>query len=146
MTVVDEIKSGVVKGVEDLYGIKVDPTKVITSLTRKEFTGDYTVVVFPFSKMAKKKPDEVGAEMGQYLVKNIDQINDSNVIKGFLNLSLSDDYWKNFLFNIPSNKAYGKFDKNGKTVLVEFSSPNTNKPLHLGHIRNILLGLSLIHI
>ncbi len=142
MTVVDEIKSSVVKGVEDLYGIKVDPEKVITSLTRKEFTGDYTVVVFPFSKMAKKKPDEVGVEMGKYLVDNIDQINDSNVIKGFLNLSLSDTYWKNFLFNIANDSKYGKFDKNGKTVLVEFSSPNTNKPLHLGHIRNILLGWS----
>ena len=142
MTVVDEIKSSVVKGVEDLYGIKVDPEKVITSLTRKEFTGDYTVVVFPFSKIAKKKPDEVGAEMGAYLVDNIVQIDDSNVIKGFLNLSLSNEYWKNFLFNIADDDRYGKFDKNGKTVLVEFSSPNTNKPLHLGHIRNILLGWS----
>ena len=142
MKVVDEIKSGVVKGVEDLYGIKVDPEKVITSLTRKEFTGDYTVVVFPFSKMAKKKPDEVGEEMGKYLVNNISQIDDSNVIKGFLNLSLSDAYWKEFLFDISGNESYGKFKKNGKTVLVEFSSPNTNKPLHLGHIRNILLGWS----
>lgn len=142
MNILDIIQDGVAKGVKELYDHDIDPSSVNLSSTRKEFEGDYTVVVFPFTKAAKKKPDVIGEELGNYLTQNIGQLVRFNVIKGFLNLVVSDDYWADFLQDIAQQEQYGQHQPNGKKVMVEFSSPNTNKPLHLGHIRNILLGWS----
>lgn len=136
------IKNGVIKAVESLYNGTVVANDIIMNVTRKEFEGDYTVVVFPFSKIARKKPEAIGEDIGKYLVENIDEIDEFNVIKGFLNLSISNRFWNDFLIGIAGKEDYGFKAPNGKKVMVEFSSPNTNKPLHLGHIRNILLGWS----
>ncbi len=136
------IQDKVMEGVEHLYQEKIDRSKVALNTTRKEFEGDYTVVVFPFTKAAKKGPQQVGEDLGQFLVENVDQIKAFNVIKGFLNLVVDDAYWKQFLESVVNSEDYGQHPSNGKKIMVEFSSPNTNKPLHLGHIRNILLGWS----
>lgn len=134
------IENAVVKAVNELYGVSISPDKVSINTTRKEFEGDYTIVVFPFVKMARKKPEMVGEEIGQYITANTAEINSFNVIKGFLNLVVDNSFWGGFLDGIYQNVDYGRSTPNGKKVMVEFSSPNTNKPLHLGHIRNILLG------
>ncbi|MEN0004485.1 MAG: arginine--tRNA ligase, partial [Bacteroidota bacterium] len=126
--------------VEQLYGQAIAADKVTLNETRKEFEGDFTVVVFPFTKMARKKPDVIGEELGTYLVGAVTEIKSFNVIKGFLNLVIDDAYWASFLKEHYANVHYGVHPSNGRKVMVEFSSPNTNKPLHLGHIRNILLG------
>ena len=113
--------------------------------TRKEFHGDFTLVVFPFVKLLKKSPEAIAAELGEYLLHHLDTIDSFNVIKGFLNLTLKSNHWLNFLETIQGRNDFG-FNPliiNSKPVLIEFSSPNTNKPLHLGHIRNNLLGSSL---
>ena len=142
MSIVAKIQESVVKAVDALYGASVSAESVTLTPTRKEFEGDYTVVVFPYTKAAKKGPAVIGEEMGAYLEKHVPEISAFNVIQGFLNLSLSADYWTGFLQDNMGNDAYGFHGKTGKKIMVEFSSPNTNKPLHLGHIRNILLGWS----
>ncbi|RMG86736.1 MAG: arginine--tRNA ligase [Bacteroidetes bacterium] len=142
MDIISIIQNGVVAAVKALYGGEISPESVTLSPTRREFEGDYTVVVFPFTKMARKKPDVIGAEIGEFMKERVPEIEDFNVIKGFLNLSLSAEFWKNFLEEAYGNPDFGRFPSNGERVMVEFSSPNTNKPLHLGHIRNILLGWS----
>lgn len=117
--------------------------KVVVSPTRKEFEGDYTVVVFPFVPMMKKSPEQAAAIIGEHLKSSLDIVEDFNVIKGFLNLSLSKKYWTDRLLSSSAlDLINNKIESKGATVMVEFSSPNTNKPLHLGHIRNILLGWS----
>jgi arginyl-tRNA synthetase len=140
--IISIIQEGVVKAVKDIYGGDISPQTVNLTQTRREFEGDFTVVVFPFTKIARKKPDEIGQEMGAFLKENLEEVADFNVIKGFLNLSLSDTFWQSFLQEVVTNSDYGRLPSTGKKVMVEFSSPNTNKPLHLGHIRNILLGWS----
>ena len=142
MNIINIIQEGVVKAVNTLYNEEIGTDKVTMSATRKEFTGDFTVVTFPFTKIARKKPDEIGEEMGKFLVDNIREVSGYNVIKGFLNLEIDDQFWKSFLEEVSAIENYGTQTSNGRKVMVEFSSPNTNKPLHLGHIRNILLGWS----
>lgn len=142
MDIVADIEDKVVEAVKALYDLELTPDQVNLSPTRKEFTGDYTLVVFPFTKAARKAPPQIGEELGGYLVDHLDQVVGYNVIKGFLNLELDNEFWKNFLLEIADRKKYGHATAKGEKVLVEFSSPNTNKPLHLGHIRNILLGWS----
>jgi arginyl-tRNA synthetase len=142
MHLTEIISEAVVAGVKALYETDFPSDKVNINQTRKEFEGDFTVVVFPFTKIARKKPEQIGEELGQYLVDQVEEISGFNVIKGFLNLSISAEYWQGFLNRAASAKDYGQLPPNGKKVMVEFSSPNTNKPLHLGHIRNILLGWS----
>ena len=142
MNIISIIKEGVVKGVLQLYDHKIDQSEIVMNVTRKEFEGDYTVVVFPFTKAARKKPEAIGEELGNFLIENIEQLKGFNIIKGFLNLEVADNYWTNFLEEVFVEEDYGQKPSNGKKVMVEFSSPNTNKPLHLGHIRNILLGWS----
>ncbi len=116
--------------------------KIVLNSTRKEFDGDYTLVVFPFSKMAKKSPQDTAEAIGEYLKENVEIIEDFNVIKGFLNLSLKQEHWTKVLTDLSTSEEI-TIPKKDKKVIVEFSSPNTNKPLHLGHIRNILLGWSI---
>ena len=114
--------------------------------TRKEFTGDYTLVTFPLLKISRKNPEQTAAEIGDWLKANTPQISDYNVIKGFLNVSFREDFWAGMLDDLIGNKGYGFVCDSGRTVMVEYSSPNTNKPLHLGHIRNNLLGYSVAKI
>ncbi len=142
MDIINIIQEEVTTTIKVLYGFDVNPNDLIINVTKKEFEGDYTLVTFPFTKLAKKAPQVIAQEIGEVITKNNKYFLSFNVIKGFLNVTISDDYWKQFLNDIIANKDYGKSTFHGKKALVEFSSPNTNKPLHLGHIRNILLGWS----
>ena len=115
--------------------------------TRKDFEGDITVVIFPMLRFVKGKPEQIGIQIGEYLTKEVDAVAGFNVVKGFLNLIISDAFYINFFNGIKDDSDYGfvrKLDKDA--VMVEYSSPNTNKPLHLGHIRNNLLGYSVAEI
>lgn len=144
--IIQIIQDKVSEAVQELYQTDFPAAQVPVNSTRKEFEGDYTVVVFPFTKAARKGPEAIAQEIGEYLQGAVAEIERFNVVKGFLNLVVSDDYWKNFLLDIATEEDYGKQPAKGQKVLVEFSSPNTNKPLHLGHIRNILLGWSTAQI
>lgn len=134
------------KAVQQLYGVTVE--KVEYQATRKEFKGDITVVIFPFLRQIKGNPVEIGTKIGEYLVENTNVIERFNVVKGFLNLVVSDSYYISFFNGIRNVEHFGYVEpKEGdKSVLVEYSSPNTNKPLHLGHVRNNLLGYSVAEI
>ncbi|TXF88575.1 arginine--tRNA ligase [Neolewinella aurantiaca] len=136
------IEAGVQAAISDLYGADGAAQTITLQATRKEFEGEFTVVTFPLTRVAKKKPDEIANDLGEYLKEKVDEVADFNVIKGFLNLVIQDNYWKEFLLSSAVADDFGKASANGETVVVEFSSPNTNKPLHLGHVRNILLGWS----
>lgn len=129
--------------VKELYGLDISDSLLPITPTRKEFQGDFTVVTFPLTKLAKKKPEIIGEEIGQLLVRDFSELYSFNVIQGFLNLSLVPSFWNSFVLSLQDNPAFGELPANGEKVLVEFSSPNTNKPLHLGHIRNILIGWSV---
>jgi arginyl-tRNA synthetase len=142
-SIVSIIQQGVVRAFLDLYQKELPADQVQVQATRKEFEGDYTVVVFPLVKLAGKRPDEVAQELGHYLVERVEELSAFNVIKGFLNLSVSNAFWASFLSDIAGDERYGQLSPNGHKVMVEFCSPNTNKPLHLGHVRNILLGWSM---
>ena len=115
--------------------------------TKKEFQGDITIVIFPMLRQIKGNPEQIGRQIGEYLKENVSEVVDFNVIKGFLNLVIADSYYIDFLNNIKENSTFGFAKPNSKeTIMVEYSSPNTNKPLHLGHIRNNLLGFSVAEI
>jgi arginyl-tRNA synthetase len=146
MNIVSTLQNAVAQAVTQLYGEATEPGKVLVNPTPPDFTGDYSVVIFPFVKVAKKSPDAAAAEIGEYLSKNIPEIKGHNVVKGFLNLEISEAYWQEFLQSVVQDSTFGRQGRNGKKVMVEYSSPNTNKPLHLGHIRNILLGWSCSNI
>ena len=134
--------------VKALYGQEVPEKMVQLQKTRSEFEGSLTLVVFPFVKMARKSPEQTGQEIGQYLVDNCEAVSKFNVVKGFLNLSIADAAWLNLLADIDKDDHYGEKTANegSPLVMIEYSSPNTNKPLHLGHVRNNLLGWSLAQI
>ncbi len=136
----------IIKATQELYDVTID--KVEYQVTRKEFEGDITVVIFPFLKQIKGNPVEIGTKIGEYLVENTTEVERFNVVKGFLNLVISDSYYINFFASIRDDEKYGfvKPNPEDKAVLVEYSSPNTNKPLHLGHVRNNLLGYSVAEI
>ncbi|HLU85452.1 MAG TPA: arginine--tRNA ligase, partial [Vicingaceae bacterium] len=140
------IIQAVKKGIASIYGAEVDVNTIQPQKTRKEFDGDLTVVVFPFTKISKKSPEQTAEDLGKYLVDNVAEITDFNVVKGFLNLSIAADYWLGELNTIAQNKTFGQAAPSGKTYMVEYASPNTNKPLHLGHLRNIFLGYSVAEI
>ena len=134
--------------VKALYGQEVPEKMVQLQKTRSEFEGSLTLVVFPFVKMARKSPEQTGQEIGQYLMDNCEAVSKFNVVKGFLNLSIADAAWFNLLEDIDKDDHYGEkaADEGSPLVMIEYSSPNTNKPLHLGHVRNNLLGWSLAQI
>ena len=131
------------KAVEALYGVSVDPSALQVQVTRKEFEGDYTLVVFPLLKISHSAPDATGNAIGGYLAANYPEVARFNVVKGFLNILFSEVYWNEVFSDIASDPSFGVLPSTGKNIMVEFSSPNTNKPLHLGHIRNNLLGDSV---
>lgn len=136
------IESGTRAAITDLYGADGSAQQITLQTTRREFEGEFTIVTFPLTRVAKKKPDEIASELGAYLKEKLAEVADFNVIKGFLNLVIDGNYWKAFLLEQGVQDGFGKAEAKGETVVVEFSSPNTNKPLHLGHVRNILLGWS----
>ncbi|MDR2283131.1 MAG: arginine--tRNA ligase [Sphingobacterium sp.] len=135
-----------VAAVKSLYDADIPESQITLQETRKEFEGQITIVTFPVTRLSKKSPEQTGMEIGAYLQQHIDVISGYNVIKGFLNISLSDAYWIATLNETILEEGFGQFAKNGKKLMVEYSSPNTNKPLHLGHIRNNLLGYSVAEI
>ena len=143
MNHIDFIASSAASAVKALYGTEPGPGLIQVQPTRKEFEGDVTLVVFPLLKTSRKAPEATAQEIGLWLKDNVAQIESYNIVKGFLNIKLSGSYWAEVLSAIASNPEYGQLPPTGKTVMVEFSSPNTNKPLHLGHIRNNLLGWSI---
>ncbi|MCQ2140328.1 MAG: arginine--tRNA ligase [Bacteroidales bacterium] len=131
------------EAIKALYNADVDAATLQISATRKEFEGDFTLVVFPLLRISHSTPDNTGAAIGEWLGANVPEISSFNVVKGFLNICLSPLYWNEMFSSIASDPDFGQLPSTGRTVMVEFSSPNTNKPLHLGHIRNNLLGASV---
>ena len=139
------LQQAVAGALKRLYGIEVSPDTVVLQATKKEFVGDYTVVVFPYVKQARKSPEQVANELGAAVKETVAEVADFNVIKGFLNFSVDDAYWVRFVSDEAADPDFGitKPNPSASPVVVEYSSPNTNKPLHLGHIRNNLLGWSV---
>ena len=148
MNIEENISKAVVGAVKSLYGIEVAENGIQLPKTKSDFEGDITLVVFPFTKTARKQPEVIGNEIGQWLTENTDIVDKYNVIKGFLNLSISKDNWISTLNNIYNDKKYGTKEETPESplMMIEYSSPNTNKPLHLGHVRNNLLGYSISQI
>jgi arginyl-tRNA synthetase len=142
------IQQGVFNALQKLYGAEIEPASIQTQLTRKEFEGDLTVVVFPYTKFSKTSPEQTAKDLGNYLLENVPTISAYNVVKGFLNMVISSEYWLDVLVEALNDADFGikKADENSPLFMVEYSSPNTNKPLHLGHIRNNLLGYSVSEI
>ena len=144
--IIEEFISGVVgRSVGALYGEQEGEVLQIQK-TRKEFEGDFTLVVFPLLRRSRKSPEATATEIGEHIVANNPEVSAFNVIKGFLNISLSADFWAERFAEIRADEEFGQADATGRTVMIEYSSPNTNKPLHLGHIRNNLLGYSVAQI
>lgn len=135
----------IISAIDSLYGQVVTGGQLSLQKTKKEFEGHYTLVVFPFLKMSKKGPEQTAQEIGEWLKANASEVSSFNVIKGFLNLTIATTCWVDVLNEVHAAESYGitKADDNSPLVMVEYSSPNTNKPLHLGHIRNNLLGFAL---
>ena len=134
------IKDNTITACLTLFNQNISSQEISLNETRKEFDGDVTLLVFPFVRYSKKTPEETATMLGEYLVANANEIIAFNVVKGFLNLSIADSYWVNFLKNESQNNQFGKLAKTNKKIVLEYCGPNTNKPLHLGHIRNMLLG------
>ena len=148
MTIEEKLGRGVSLAVKELYGVDTPADKVQLQETRKDFAGDLTVVVFPWVKAARKAPAVVAAEIGKWLEDNVDEVEATNAVGGFLNIVIKAGNWSKLLADIAATPDYGitTATADSPLVMVEYSSPNTNKPLHLGHLRNILLGYSLSQI
>ena len=137
------IAGSAAEAVRQLWGAEVDASLLQVQITRKEFDGDYTLVVFPLLKMSHLAPEATGNAIGQWMLENVPEVGGYNTVKGFLNISLSNVYWNEVFAEAFRSEDFGQLPATGKTIMVEFSSPNTNKPLHLGHVRNNLLGWSV---
>ena len=147
MTIEKMLTQQVLEAVKACYGVELTEKDVQLQETRKEFAGDLTVVVFPFTRYSRKSPEETAKELGEYLKQNIEEVETYNVIKGFLNVVISSAYWIEVLNDVAKEEKYGYAkEPSGKTYMIEYSSPNTNKPLHLGHNRNNFLGWSVAEI
>ena len=144
MNLSEKLTNAVKDAVQELFSASLETVEI--QPTRKDFEGDLTVVVFPILRVAKGNPAVIGEQIGTYVKENLDEISDFNVVKGFLNLVIADAYYLNFFDGIRDQMNFGHEPEAGKAVMVEYSSPNTNKPLHLGHIRNNLLGYSVAEI
>ncbi len=148
MNIEMQLKGILIAGVKELYGQEINKNQAQVQITRKDLTGDFTIVVFPLLKVSKKSPEDTANEIGAYIQQQEPAVANFNVVKGFLNLELAADYWLNLINDIVVQEKYGykTADENSPLMMIEYSSPNTNKPLHLGHIRNNLLGYSLSRI
>lgn len=147
MTIAAQIKTAAEQALKQLYPeADIQPSMITVNQTKPEFTGDYTVVLFPFVKLFRQKPDELGRQLGDYMVANNDLFTSYAIVSGFLNLSVKDEFWAGFVTNEYNNSSFGIKEKNNKKVMVEYSSPNTNKPLHFGHMRNIFLGYAMSNV
>ena len=146
MSLIQEIKVNAAKVLNEIYQIEFPIESVQVNDTKPEFEGDYTIVTFPFTKQTKQKPEEVAEKLGTALVALNTIFTSYNVIKGFLNLEISNAYFNDFLVANYTNTTFGQSASNGQKVMIEYSSPNTNKPIHFGHLRNIFLGYSLANI
>ena len=148
MKIEDKLVASVINGLKALYGQEVPEKMVQLQKTKKEFEGHLTLVVFPFLKMSRKGPEQTAQEIGEYLKVNEPAVAAFNVIKGFLNLTIASATWIDLLNEIQADEQYGlvKATETSPLVMIEYSSPNTNKPLHLGHVRNNLLGNALANI
>jgi arginyl-tRNA synthetase len=142
----DFIIDATLQAVAQLYQTQITAQDVNLQQTRKEFEGQVTIVTFPFTRFSKKSPEQTGNEIGAYLEANVPEVSGFNTVKGFLNISIADGYWLKVYRDTVTQPGFGVAPKNGKKVMVEYSSPNTNKPLHLGHVRNNLLGYSVADI
>lgn len=140
----DQLKNAIANAVQRLYTHSLQASEVKLEITTKDFPGDFTYVVFPLLRISKKSPEETATEIGENVKSELNLVSDFNVVKGFLNFQLSETLWLDFLNSEVANPDFGSNKSGeGETVMVEYSSPNTNKPLHLGHVRNILLGYSV---
>lgn len=146
MSLIQEIKVNAAKVLNEIYQIEFPIESVQVNDTKPEFEGDYTIVTFPFTKQTKQKPEEVAEKLGTALVALNTIFTSYNVIKGFLNLEINNAYFNDFLVANYTNTTFGQSASNGQKVMIEYSSPNTNKPIHFGHLRNIFLGYSLANI
>jgi len=148
MSIETILSQATAQAVKELYGLEVTPDSIVPQATRKEFEGNLTIVVFPFLRASRKAPDATAQEIGNFLAANCDAVDKFNVIKGFLNISIKPSFWAQVLDNISQDNNFGfkAETPDSQLVMIEYSSPNTNKPLHLGHVRNNLLGYSLSQI
>ena len=149
MNIEQKLTATVIAALNTLYGQEVPEKMVQLQKTKKEFEGHLTLVVFPFLKMSKKGPEQTAQEIGEYLKQNARELVSAyNAVKGFLNLTIASDCWIELLNSIHADTEYGitKADENSPLVMIEYSSPNSNKPLHLGHVRNNLLGWALANV
>ncbi len=148
MVIEQQITAAIINGIKELYGAEVTASQIQLQKTKKEFKGHLTLVVFPFLRISKKSPEETAQMIGEYLIQNEPAISEFNVIKGFLNLTIACAPWISLLNDINHQENYGFIPETEQSplVMIEYSSPNTNKPLHLGHVRNNLLGYSLAEI
>ncbi|HEY5771872.1 MAG TPA: arginine--tRNA ligase, partial [Chitinophagaceae bacterium] len=147
MNIAEQIRAASKNTLENIYGLTIDEKNIQINETKPEFEGDYTLVLFSFIKQLKKSPEQLGKEIGDHLLtNNPDLFSAYNVIKGFLNLTVKNNYWIGFMEKNYADASFGKKHLSGKKVMVEYSSPNTNKPLHLGHLRNNFLGWSIAEI
>ncbi|MDN3203543.1 arginine--tRNA ligase [Algoriphagus sediminis] len=146
MNTQESIQNGIQNAFKEHFEVELTKDQISLVPTRKEFEGTYTFVVFPFLRSTKKSPEESARLIGEYLKDNVPEVVDFNVVKGFLNLVLGNASWIDLFENIRSNPSFGQKPSNGQRVMVEYSSPNTNKPLHLGHLRNNFLGYSVAQI
>ncbi|WP_075343222.1 arginine--tRNA ligase [Tenacibaculum agarivorans] len=144
MNIQSLLEANVKEGFKKLYDTEIPSVEF--QATRKDFEGDITVVIFPLLRYKKGNPVQIGEELGNYLVENIQEVSKFNVVKGFLNLVIDDSFYINFFTSIATNEQYGYVTSDSDARMVEYSSPNTNKPLHLGHVRNVLLGYSVSEI
>lgn len=144
MSLAEQIKASAKQALDELYpGTEIPASAVTVNQTKPEFTGDYTLVLFPFLKLLKTKPDVIGSQLGDYFVQHSGFVVSYQVVAGFLNLAIKDEYWASFLVQRYNDTHYGEREATGKNVMVEYSSPNTNKPLHFGHLRNNFLGYAV---
>lgn len=144
MTLQETLEIKIKEAVKSIYDAELPSVEL--QPTRKDFEGDITAVVFPMLRVVKGNPVQIGESIGNYLVENVEEIEKFNVVQGFLNIVLSDSYYLNFFNSVTDFSTYGKVPQGSEALMVEYSSPNTNKPLHLGHVRNVLLGYSVSEI